>query len=296
MMERIRRKLSHFDFKKYLKANRSNMLLWIVMFLVIMITYHFFSDGDFSFLLTLASMTSAFGFILVLIKCYFSKSVAGISIKSMQCYAIVYALRLVAIMNSKAYLPYDASGDWLYTVVLWITLIIIVLILYLMTVPLKYTHNVHHDTWGQQYVNKKYTSLLLIVPSFILALIVRPQRSGKGFIDFCWASSMYLESVSILPQLHMFRKNRTGEIESFTSHYVFAMFLSKLMDFLFWMNSWQELNGYYGFISSHFAGITIIFFQILQLGLMSSYVFYYVRSALVDSPMVLPTSMDMRSD
>ena len=107
------------DFKKYLKANRSNMLLWIVMFLVIMITYHFFSDGDFSFLLvcwifyfnhfkTLASMTSAFGFILVLIKCYFSKSVAGISIKSMQCYAIVYALRLVAIMNSKAYLPYDA--------------------------------------------------------------------------------------------------------------------------------------------------------------------------------------------
>ena len=42
---------------------------------------------------------------------------------------------------------------------------------------------------------------------------MRPQRSGKGFIDFCWASSMYLESVSILPQLHMFRKNRVGNWE-----------------------------------------------------------------------------------
>lgn len=71
---------------------------------------------------------------------------------------------------------------------------------------------------------------------------------------------------------------QTGEIESFTSHYVFALFLSKLLDFMFWMNSWTELNGYYGFISKHFAGLMIILSQILQLGLMSSYVFYYVRA------------------
>lgn len=82
----------------------------------------------------------------------------------------------------------------------------------------------HQDTWGQQYVDKRYTALLLIVPSLILALvspfplydaqIVRPQRSGRGFFDFCWAASMYLEGVAILPQLHMFQKNRVVALRS----------------------------------------------------------------------------------
>lgn len=99
-------------------------------------------------------MTSAFGFILVLVKCYFSRSVAGISLKSIQCYIVVYALRVLTVTNSKAYLPYDSydsvgwlsvrSGDWLYTFVEWVTFVTILLILYLMMVPLKYTHNIHH--------------------------------------------------------------------------------------------------------------------------------------------------------
>ena len=37
---------------------------------------------------------------------------------------------------------------------------------------------------------------------------MRPQRSGNGFYDYLWAASMYLEGVAILPQLHMFQKNR----------------------------------------------------------------------------------------
>lgn len=84
------------------------------------------------------------------------------------------------------------------------------------------------------------------------------------------------------------------------------MFISKLLNFFFWMGSWDELNGEYGFISRHFAGIAIILSQIAQIALMASYVFYYLRSssfrcgvtcrAIYDSPMVLPTSMDMRAD
>ena len=57
-------------------------------------------------------MTSAFGFILVLVKCYFSRSVAGISLKSIQCYVVVYALRVLTVTKSKAYLPYDSYALW----------------------------------------------------------------------------------------------------------------------------------------------------------------------------------------
>lgn len=41
-------------------------------------------------------------------------------------------------------LIYRSSGDWLYTFVEWVTLVTVLLILYLMMVPLKYTHNIHH--------------------------------------------------------------------------------------------------------------------------------------------------------
>ena len=56
------------------------------------------------------------------------------------------------------------------------------------------------------------------------------------------------------------------------------MFISKLLNFFFWMGSSSELNGDYGFISRHFAGLAIILSQVAQLGLMASYVFYYLRS------------------
>ena len=43
--------LTTSDYKKYLKANRSNVLLWSSLVVFILFVYHFFSDGDFSFLL-----------------------------------------------------------------------------------------------------------------------------------------------------------------------------------------------------------------------------------------------------
>ena len=43
--------LTRSNYKKYLKANRSNVLLWCSLLVFILFVYHFFSDGDFSFLL-----------------------------------------------------------------------------------------------------------------------------------------------------------------------------------------------------------------------------------------------------
>lgn len=43
--------LTNSDFKRYLKANRMNYLIWAGFLFVVLVIYHFFSDGDFSFLL-----------------------------------------------------------------------------------------------------------------------------------------------------------------------------------------------------------------------------------------------------
>ena len=56
---------------------------------------------------TLGSIISCFGFTLVLVKSFYSKSVAGVSLKSLQCFLVVYVLRLIAICFTQAYRPYD---------------------------------------------------------------------------------------------------------------------------------------------------------------------------------------------
>ena len=42
-----------------------------------------------------------------------------------------------------------------------------------------------------------------------------------SLMEILWTFSIYLESVAILPQLFMVQK--TGEAESITSHYLFAL-------------------------------------------------------------------------
>lgn len=67
------------------------------------------------------------------------------------------------------------------------------------------------------------------------------------------------------------------------------MAVSKFLNLLFWMGSWKELNGGWNYLSRHFAGLAVIISQITQLVLMSTFIFYYIRSAVNDAPMVLPT-------
>ncbi|KAK8798635.1 hypothetical protein WA588_003715, partial [Blastocystis sp. NMH] len=291
-LDRTKRSLQKIDFKKYMKANRMNFLIWAFLVLCILVCFHFFSDGDFSFLLTLGSVISAFGFGLILFRSITTHSVSGISLKSLQCYALVYLTRTIAVCNSSSYLPFDKSGDWFYQCVEGLSFVIVVFLIYLVMVPLKYTHNSHHDTFGQGFfLPKQYTALYLIVPALVLTLIIRPHRAGN-YCDFLWTFAMYLEGVAIYPQLHMFQKNRTGEIESFTSHFVFSMAASKFLNLLFWLGSWKELNSGWTFLSKHFAGLAIITSQVLQLVLMSTFIYYYIRSAMMDAPMVLPTVMN----
>ena len=104
----------------------------------------------------------------------------------------------------------NRSGDWFYQTVEGLSFVVVLLNIYLIMLPLKQTHDSHHDTFGQGYfLPKQYTALFLIVPAVILALIVRPHRADS-YCDLLWAIAMYLEGVAIYPQLYMFQKNRVG--------------------------------------------------------------------------------------
>ena len=100
----------------WIQANKSNIGIYAAAFLAVFSVYHLLSDGDFSFMLTTGAMVRTLGFVVLASKSVTQKSVAGISLKTLQLYAVVFSLRLSSILFFEGYLPFDASGDWFYQV------------------------------------------------------------------------------------------------------------------------------------------------------------------------------------
>ncbi len=92
---------------------------------------------------------------------------------------------------------------------------------YLMYLKFKATYDHNHDTFRIEF---------LLLPAGVLALVLNHEFS---VMEILWTFSIYLESVAILPQLFMVSK--TGEAESITSHYLFALGMYRALYILNWV-------------------------------------------------------------
>lgn len=82
-------------------------------------------------------------------------------------------------------------------------------ILYLMTTSYKPTNDPNLDTFRVEF---------LLGGAAVLAVLI-PYKYTVA--EICWAFSIWLEAVAILPQLFMLQ--RTGEAETITTHYIAAL-------------------------------------------------------------------------
>lgn len=80
---------------------------------------------------------------------------------------------------------------------------------YLIFLKFKATYNRNNDTFRIEFI---------LLPVVLLSLLINHEYS---IVEILWTFSIYLEAVAILPQLFMISK--TGEAESITSHYLFAL-------------------------------------------------------------------------
>ena len=128
-------------------------------------------------------------FVVMFWKLHTSKSVAGISLKTQELYVMVFVARYL-----------DLFWNWLsyYNVVMKIIFIASsVAIVYVIRfgVPHKDTYNAEDDAFPYMY---------LIVPAALLGVAINQDYSSP--FEMCWAFSIYLEAVAILPQLFMLQK------------------------------------------------------------------------------------------
>lgn len=84
---------------EYLK--KQDAISWGILAAIIIVTYLFFSDGEFSLIFTLAGTVQAFGFALIVLKIRRSRSVSGLSRETFICYAIIFAVRSIIFIFYK---------------------------------------------------------------------------------------------------------------------------------------------------------------------------------------------------
>ncbi|KAI6407875.1 hypothetical protein MCOR20_005626 [Pyricularia oryzae] len=153
--------------------------------------------GDFSHL----------GSIMILIhKMTQLNSCSGISFKSQCLYLLVYITRYLDLFSTSS----------IYNVIFKILFIgLQSYIIYLMATAYKPTNDPNVDTFRVQY---------LLGGAFVMAILF---PYAWTLWEILWAFSIWLESVAILPQLFMLQ--RTGEAETITTHYLFALGLYRAL-------------------------------------------------------------------
>lgn len=254
-----------------INKNKKDVYFWIGGLSFILLIYLFISSKDFSFLLIISSMTQMLSFLLVFIKVRSHQTVSGLSLNSFTCYLILIIARLCSTLFYSGYLPADQAGDWFYQLNEIIAVALNALLVFSIS-------NINRDTADTSFdeVDFKY----LTFPALGLALLVHTSLNNSFITDVLWTFSMYLETVAIYPQIHLFQK-KGGQVEPYTSHYVALQGLSRLFSLIFWFYTYEELNETletsYSLFHSY-CGYFIIFSQVAQLLLMVDFYYLYFRS------------------
>ncbi|XP_003747689.1 ER lumen protein-retaining receptor [Galendromus occidentalis] len=205
----------------------------------------------------LGDLSHLFAIIILLLKIWKTRSCAGISGRSQLLFSIVYAAR---------YLDLFTSFISLYnTVMKVIFLAASIGTLYLMWVKFKATYDRNHDTFRVE---------LLLGPCALLALVINHEFT---FMEILWTFSIYLEAVAILPQLFMVSK--TGEAETITSHYLFALGSYRALYVLNWM---------YRYYAENFYDVIAIVAGVVQTVLYCDFFYLYVTKVIKGKALKLP--------
>jgi len=287
-------------FQGHVLANKANILLWGTFFVFVLFVYHFLSDGDFSFLLTLGGIACCFAVVTLTVKILSQKSASGISVKTLELYAMVFFFRLCSILVYEGYLPFDKSGDWLYQAVEGLALVVSVINVFLVLGPYYISYSSHLDSFGYyKKVPHALGIIWIVVPCALLAIVIHPSLNGNFMTDVAWTFSCYLETFAMVPQLYLFTQKKSSNtvVEDFTSHFVFALGCGRFLHFIFWLSSYHELNDAYAATNDQYlggagyAGYMVVIMQFLQMCLMMNFIYHYLRSAATGTPMELPTHL-----
>nr|GMD15661.1 putative ER lumen protein-retaining receptor C28H8.4 [Ipomoea batatas] len=159
----------------------------------------------------------------------------------------------------------------IHTALDFVTLLSTLWVMYMIRFKLKFTYMAELDSMPIYYI---------IVPAAILALFVHPYTDHILPLPIFWAFCVFLESVSVLPQLRMMQKAKM--IEPFTAHYVFALGIARFLGCAHWFIRVYETRGAYLYMvgRGYFWIPTVFLSEMVQTFILADFCYYYVKSAV----------------
>lgn len=208
----------------------------------------------------IGDLTHLMSIIVLLLKIHTIKSCAGISLKTQELYALVFATR---------YLDIFVSFISLYNTVMKLIFLgtsfsIVWYMRYHKTVRGSYDRN-----------NDSFRHYFLIPPCLALALLINNKFT---FREIMWTFSLWMEAVAIIPQLVLLQ--RTRNVDNLTGNYVF--FLGAYRGF--YLINWI----YRYFTEPHYRQWITWIAGIIQTALYADFFYYYFKSWKNNEKLKLP--------
>ncbi|XP_013625217.1 PREDICTED: ER lumen protein-retaining receptor B-like [Brassica oleracea var. oleracea] len=207
-----------------------------------------------------ADMTHLACVLVLLLKIHTIKSCAGVSLKTQELYAIVFATRYLDIFTSFV----SVYNTFMKLVFLGSSFSIVWYMRYHKAV--QRTYDREQDTFRHWF---------LVLPCLLLALLIHEKFT---FLEVLWTFSLYLEAVAILPQLVLLQ--RTRNIDNLTGQYIFLLGGYRGLYILNWI--------YRYFTEPHFVHWITWIAGLVQTLLYADFFYYYFLSWKNNKKLQLP--------
>ncbi|CAM8924853.1 unnamed protein product [Rhodiola kirilowii] len=217
---------------------------------------------DYDHFFVAAEAIHAAGILVLIYKLTTQKTCSGLSLKTQELTAMYLVVRLIcsSVMEKDIHTLLDFAA-----------LVASVWVIYMIRSKLKLTYIKELDS---------LPLYVLAVPCAVLALLIYPHTSHHFIFGVLWAFCVYLESISVYPQLRLMQNAKM--VEPFTAHYVFALGAARFLGFAHWVLVVYETGGKSLFLrgSSYLWLPAVLISEVIQTFILADFCYYYVKSAM----------------
>lgn len=205
-------------------------------------------------------MTHLLSILVLLLKIRATRSCRGISLKTQELYALVFACRYLDLFTN-----YISTYNTVMKIV-FLTSSFTICYLCRFHKVIKATYDREQDTFRHYF---------LVVPCLALSLLLHNDFTP---FEILWTFSIYLEAVAILPQLILLQ--RTQNIDNLTGNYVFLLGTYRGLYILNWIYRYMTEPSYRQWL--------VWLSGIVQTIIYMDFFYYYITSWKNNKKLALP--------
>jgi len=220
--------------------------------------------------MTLSAMVQCLAVVFLGLQFISTGSASGISARALLLDALAICCRLSSTLWLDGYLPFDASGDYIFQATDICSLAILLWLLHQILVVNRHTYQAEEDSMH---------ILPVVKGALVLAALLHGDMDDDPIFDTLWMTGLLTSAVAVLPQLWLITKTG-GSAEALTGHYIAAMAVSRVFSGIFMWSARDHLQCIPWIAGFNHTFWTILAAHFIQMLLVGDFAYYYVKSVL----------------